>query len=104
MQKSLTEGSTRGGNGAVKTGASRMKPGPPPAPKPAEKSINEVDILKKHVDYLSEQLWVTQEALRRMMMELTNHLSADGADAMMTLMAEWSQIVHNINSEYEKNK
>lgn len=98
----LTEGNTRGGHGAVKShSASGMKPPTPPAPKPQQKN-DEVEQLKKEIEFLNEQLWFTQEAMRKLMIELTNHLGAQGAEAVIGLMAEWSQIVHDINYSHEK--
>jgi len=86
MTGPLTEGSTRGGNGAVKT------------------QNNEIEQLKKDIAFLQEQLWFTQEAMRKLMIELTNNLGSIGAEEIKTLLTEWTQIVHNINNEYVQNQ
>lgn len=99
MAGPLTEGNARGGDGTVKTQGPSSKPQAPPP----MNTNTETEQLKKDIAFLQEQLWFSQEAVRKLMIELTNHLGAAGAEAIMGLMAEWSQIIHNINNEYTQN-
>jgi len=67
----------------------------------AKKQSEQIAELKIEVAFLQEQVWYTQEAMRRMMLALSNHLAPAGAEAVVDLMSEWTQIIHNINKDYK---
>ena len=96
----LTEGKTRGGTGSVKNSESTTRPIAPP---PMASQTDRIEQLEKLANFLNEQLWYTQEAMRRMILELSNHLAPAGAEAIVDLMTEWTQIIHNINKDYKQD-
>ena len=59
-----------------------------------------IEQLKAELAYSNEQLFYTQEALRRLMMELSGHLGTHGGAAVTALMTEWTQIIQNINKDH----
>jgi len=106
----LTEGTMKGGNGVVKTGASQMKPSIPPMPpvKPPKSDdveilsgFNPKDLLDK-IDFLEEQLFHTQECMRRLMIALSAHMSSYASDEITSIFGEWSEIIHDINKEHNR--
>lgn len=101
----LREGPTKGGNGAVKTGASNMKPQTPPPPmppvKPPKPEFDPKDLLDK-IDFLEEQLFHTQECMRRLMIALSAHMSRYASDEITSIFGQWSEIIRVINKDHKR--
>lgn len=57
--------------------------------------------LEREVKFLHEQLWHSQEAMRRLLLELTKHLGTQGAESIGSLLTEWVQITNDIDNEYK---
>lgn len=72
-------------------GASKMKP--------KVKKVTVKD-LEAEVALLNEQLWYTQEALRRFMLAMSEQVGPQGAETINDLITEWTQIIHNINKDH----